>query len=72
MTTLNGTVSLKEVDSVTVSIGKKLDLDVSGFVEESWHQLGLAHDSRSMNTVPSPKALLASLTARSKFSLKLS
>ena len=36
VTTLNGAVSLKEVNSVTFGIGEDLDLDVSRSVEESF------------------------------------
>lgn len=35
VTTLNGTVTLKEVDTVALSIGEKLDFDVARLVEES-------------------------------------
>jgi hypothetical protein len=35
VTTLDRAVSLEKVDSVAMSIGKKLDFDVSGFVKES-------------------------------------
>lgn len=36
VTTLNGTVSLEEVNAVALAVREELDLDVSGFIEEAW------------------------------------
>jgi hypothetical protein len=76
VSSLHGAVSLEQVHGVALGIGQDLDFDVAGVVQESClvsHTLSeLDASSRSIKTVPSPKALLASLTARSKFSLKLS
>jgi len=39
VSSLDGTVSLEKVDTVALSISKKLDLDMSGVIQESCHQL---------------------------------
>jgi hypothetical protein len=39
VSSLDGTVSLEEVDTVAFSISKKLNLDMSGVIKESCHQL---------------------------------
>jgi hypothetical protein len=96
VSTLDGTITLKQVDAVVITIRQELDLDMPRTIQESYRTkenvtttkpcsaqqlvlLGYARvspraplDSRSIKTVPSPKAALASLTALSKFSLKLS
>jgi hypothetical protein len=46
VTTLNGTVTLVQVDDVSVVISEKLDLNVLGFVEEALDEDGSVAESR--------------------------
>lgn len=61
VTSLDGTVSLKEVDAVTFTIGKKLDFNVSGSVKESLDEDGTVTESTLGLTDSSLKALLKTL-----------
>lgn len=61
VTSLDGTVSLKEMDTVTLTIGKKLDFDVSGSVKESLDKDGTITESTLGLTDSSLKALLETL-----------
>jgi hypothetical protein len=45
VSSLDGTVSLEKVDTVAFSISKKLDLDMSGVIKESCHQLSCPNQS---------------------------
>jgi hypothetical protein len=36
---LHGAVSLEEVDTIALAVGKQLDLDVPRVVKETYHQL---------------------------------
>jgi len=39
VSSLNGTISLEQVDTVSLSVSKQLNLDMSWVIKESCHQL---------------------------------
>jgi hypothetical protein len=49
VSSLDGTVSLEEVDTVAFSISEKLDLDMSGVIKESCHQSLLLDSKLTLN-----------------------
>lgn len=61
VTSLDGTVSFKEVDAVTLTIGKKLDFNVSGSVKESLDEDSTVTKSTLGLTDSSLKALFETL-----------
>jgi hypothetical protein len=45
VSSLDGTISLEKVDTVALSISEELDLDMSGVIKESCHQLSCPDQS---------------------------